>query len=66
MKDNTIGRYLSVDDAAAYVGVSRRTLERAVRDGIIHAVRNPLTRRRQFHLRDLDAMMSQYDRDDGR
>lgn len=49
--------YLTTEEAARYVGVSRRTLERAVAEDRVPSVRNPLTNRRQFERAQLDALM---------
>lgn len=49
--------YLNIDQAATYLGVSRRTLQRAVRDGRIKHVRNPLNGRLQFTTNDLEAVL---------
>lgn len=49
--------YLSYLDAAAYLGLSRKTLERAVAGNRIPFIRDPLTGRVRFHKDDLDAWM---------
>jgi len=50
--------YLSYTDAAIYLGLSRKTLERAVAGNRIPYVRDPLTGRVRFKQSALDAWMS--------
>lgn len=55
---NTLAGYLSYTDAAAYLRLSRKTLERAVAANAIPYVRDPLTGRVRFHQPALDKWMA--------
>lgn len=51
----TAAGWLATNDAAAYLGMSRRTVERAAAAGSLPFSRDPFTGRRRFHRTDLDA-----------
>ena len=49
--------WLTIDEAAAYLRISDRTLRRAVRDGAVRAYRVGGKRELRFQREDLDAFM---------
>lgn len=53
----TVTRYLSVDEAAKYLGVGRTTIYKAVRDRRLPNRRDPLTGRLRFDVDLLDKIM---------
>lgn len=55
---STTTGYLSYKDACEYLGLSRKTLERAVNAKNIPYLRDPLTGRVRFHKPDLDKWMA--------
>ena len=58
MTNATASGYLTYNDAAMYLGLSRKTLERAVAANRIPYVRDPLTGRVRFHKPALDKWMA--------
>ena len=56
MRRPTATRYLSVDEAAKYLGVGRTTIYKAVRERRLPNFRDPLTGRLKFDVDVLDKM----------
>lgn len=56
-KTPTTTAWLAYNDAAAYTGLSRKTLERAVAVNAVPYSRDPLTGRVRFHTEALDDWM---------
>ncbi len=54
--------YLTVKEAAAYIGVSPNTLRNWDRDRKISARRNPMNGYRLFHKADLDEVLAEIQR----
>lgn len=56
-KSPATSAWLAYNDAATYVGLSRKTLERAVTANTVPYSRDPVTGRVRFHTDELDDWM---------